>query len=104
MTEISPINFFKAYQSNLNFKIIDVRELYDYERYHIYSSINIPLSLLLEKHYLFLNKKYIYYIICKNGAKSRIASEYLESIGYQAINIIGGLDAWPGNFANGTEY
>ena len=50
MDEISPIKFFKYYQKNINFKIIDIRDTRDFELYHIVDSINIPYSILIEKH------------------------------------------------------
>ena len=46
MDEISPIKFFKYYQKNINFKIIDIRDTRDFELYHIVDSINIPYSIL----------------------------------------------------------
>ena len=97
MKEISPINFFKIYQRK-KIKIIDVRDVKEFENYHINGSLNIPLSLLCEKHYLFLNKNYIYYIICKNGNLSKKATITLEHNGYNVINVIGGLDAWIGAY------
>ena len=66
MDEISPIKFFKYYQKNINFKIIDIRDTRDFELYHIVDSINIPYSILIEKHHLFLNCNHTYFIICKN--------------------------------------
>ena len=70
MDEISPIKFFKYYQKNINFKIIDIRDTRDFELYHIVDSINIPYSILIEKHHLFLNCNHTYFIICKNGNTS----------------------------------
>ena len=40
MKEISPILFFKLYQKTSNRRIIDVREPYDYEQYHLIYSYN----------------------------------------------------------------
>lgn len=97
MKEISPINFFKVYQRK-KVKIIDVRDVKDFEKYHINGALNIPLSLLCDKHYLFLNRNYIYYIICKNGTLSKKATITLEQNGYNVINVIGGLDAWIGAY------
>ena len=62
MKEISPINFFKIYQRK-RIRIIDVRDVKDFEYYHIEGSQNVPLNLLCDKPFLFLNKRYIYYII-----------------------------------------
>ena len=97
MKEISPINFFKIYQRK-KIKVIDVRDVKDYDLYHIKGSLNIPLSLLCDKPYLFLNKKYVYYIICKNGSLSKLATVSLENSGYNVINVMGGLDSWVGSY------
>lgn len=96
MNEISPINFFKYYQNHFNMKIIDIRKTNEYEKYHIQDSTNIPYHLLLEKHNLFMNHYHTYFIICKNGNLSYQASKYLSMLGYNVVNVIGGIDNWKG--------
>ena len=78
MNEISPIKFFKYYQKNLNFKIIDIRDSRDFEQYNRY-------------------KKYTYFIMCKNGNNSYQATRFLSRLGYNVINVIGGIDHWMGS-------
>ena len=97
MNEISPIQFFKYYQTHLNFKTLAIRETKSFDEYHIVDAINIPYHLLMEKHQLFMNKKQIYFIICKNGDKSYHATKYLMRLGYRVINVIGGIDHWMGS-------
>ncbi len=97
MDEISPILFFKYYQKNLHFKIIDIRNTKDFELYHIEDSVNIPYQLLIEKHYLFLNTTHTYFIICKNGDKSYHACKLLCRLGYHVVNVIGGIDHFMGS-------
>lgn len=104
MREISPIDFFKVYQKTPSLRIIDVRDTFEFEKYHLNDSLNIPLALLYEKHYLFLNKKHVYYVICKNGSQSKLATRFLESNGYHAINVIGGLDHWMGSYNLNSFY
>lgn len=94
MKEISPILFFKLYQKSNNIRIIDVRDSFQFEQYHLINSINIPADLLYDKYYLFLNMRTTYYILCKNGAISKQVTLYLENLGYKVINVIGGLDCW----------
>ena len=98
MKEISPINFFKLYQKSKNLRIIDVRDAYDFEHYHLESTTNIPLNLLCTKYYLFLNKEYCYYLICEDGEKSKKATVYLDKLGYQVINVLGGLNRWASSY------
>ncbi len=102
MEEISPINFFKFYQDNHSFKIIDIRNTKDYELYHIDNSVNIPYKLLIDKHKLFLNYHNTYFILCKNGDISYLASKYLSKLGYHVVNVIGGIDHFKGRVV--TKY
>lgn len=95
--DLTSIDFFKYYQNNLNFKIIDIRSTNEFEEYHIIDAINIPYNLLMEKHHLFMNKYQTYYIICKNGTKSYHATKYLMRLGYNVVNVIGGIDHWIGS-------
>lgn len=44
-----------------------------------------------------MNKYQTYYIICKNGTKSYHATKYLMRLGYNVINVIGGIDHWIGS-------
>lgn len=92
MKELSPTLFFKVYQKTRNIRIIDVRDAYDFNQYHLTYSVNIPAQLLYDKHNLFLNKRTTYYIICRNGEISKKVTKFLDENGYQVINIIGGLD------------
>ena len=104
MNEVSVNNFYKIYQQELNVKIIDVRDISEYDEYHIHGAVNIPLSLILEKHHLFVNKKYHYYIICKNGTRSKTASIALSKLGYNITNVIGGVERWPGLFVRTKRF
>lgn len=96
MNEISTIAFFKIYQTTSNWRLIDVRDPLEYDESHISGAMNIPLSLLIDKHFLFINQNKHYYIICKNGTRSYTASTILDNLGYNVTNIVGGMSRWPG--------
>lgn len=96
MREISTITFFKIFQTTSTWRLIDVRDPNEFDEAHIMGAINIPLSLLVEKHFLFINKTKHYYIICKNGSRSLTATSHLDNLGYQVTNIVGGMSRWPG--------
>lgn len=98
MNEISIKDFYKIYQTKSSWRLIDVREPSEYDEAHIADAINIPLSLLLEKHFLFLNRNKNYYIICKNGSRSFTATSFLEKEGYTVTNVVEGIIRWPGRF------
>jgi len=104
MNEISTYQFFLLYQTKNNIKLIDVRESYEYDQYHIDGSQNIPLQLLLDKHHLFVNSLNHYYLICHNGAKSRIAAIFLANQGIAATSIVGGISRWPGRLVKTAKY
>ena len=43
-----------------------------------------------------LNKNQEYIIVCRSGGRSARAVQFLESYGFQAINMVGGMLAWEG--------
>ncbi|UNT71641.1 rhodanese-like domain-containing protein (plasmid) [Bacillus sp. N447-1] len=75
--------------------IIDVREVEEVVEGKIPKSLHIPLGLLeYRMHELDKNKEYI--IVCRSGGRSSRAVQFLESYGYQVINMNGGMLAWKG--------
>ncbi|OLO28514.1 rhodanese [Alkalihalophilus pseudofirmus] len=81
-----------------NPNIIDVREVDEVAAGKIPGSLNIPLGLLeFRMHELDKAKEYI--IVCRSGARSAMATNFLESHGYNVINMIGGMIEWKGNVA-----
>ncbi len=77
-------------------KIIDVREISEYEAGHIPGSLNLPLSGLGET-YTTLKKEKEYYLICQSGGRSAMAGDFLGSEGFNVTNILGGMGSWPGD-------
>lgn len=43
-----------------------------------------------------LDKKKEYIIVCRSGGRSGRAVQFLESYGFRAINMVGGMLAWEG--------
>ncbi len=41
-----------------------------------------------------LNKNQEYIIVCRSGGRSARAVQFLESYGFQVINVVGGMLAW----------
>lgn len=76
---------------NDDIHLIDVREPYEFEREHIQQAINIPLSALQQFNG---DKDITYYIICKSGNRSKKATQFLNELGYKAINVTGGMNHW----------
>ncbi|AUB62115.1 rhodanese-like domain-containing protein [Bacillus thuringiensis] len=75
--------------------IVDVREVEEVAEGRIPEACNIPLRLL-EFRMHELDKKKEYIIVCRSGGRSGRAVQFLESYGFQAINMIGGMLAWEG--------
>lgn len=75
--------------------IIDVREVEEVEAGKIPGAIHIPLGLL-EFRMNELDKSKEYIMVCRSGARSGRAYQFLESHGYNVINMTGGMLDWEG--------
>ena len=80
--------------SNVNGKIIDIRDLSKYKNGHIDGAINIPYDELISYHSRYLNKDDVYYIYCQRGVTSRLCMQILCSFGYKVYSLMGGYDAY----------
>ena len=71
--------------------LIDIREKYEYILGNIKRSINIPYNYLMivPSEYLSMDKKY--YIYCDSGTKSRKLCLHLSNLGYNVIDLAGGI-------------
>ncbi|WP_456276240.1 rhodanese-like domain-containing protein [Bacillus sp. AK128] len=75
--------------------IIDVREVDEVSTGKIPGAIHIPLGLL-EFRMNELEKSKEYIMVCRSGARSGRATQFLESYGYNVTNMTGGMLAWEG--------
>ncbi|MFB9325135.1 rhodanese-like domain-containing protein [Paenibacillus aurantiacus] len=83
-------------------QILDVRELAEWEAGHIAGAISIPLGELPRRHTeLGIGLETL--IVCRSGNRSGLACEILESLGYEVINLTGGLLAWRGDLVTGSS-
>lgn len=74
-------------------QLLDVREPWEYQLVHLENSHLVPLSQLtygLNN----LNKDLPVVVICHHGIRSAHACYLLERLGFQAINLTGGIDRW----------
>ena len=75
--------------------IIDVREVDEITAGEIPRAVNIPLGLVeFRMHELDRSQEYI--MVCQWGGRSGRATQFLESHGYNVINMQGGMLAWEG--------
>ncbi|WML50633.1 rhodanese-like domain-containing protein [Neobacillus sp. PS3-34] len=75
--------------------IIDVREVSEVQAGKIPGAMNIPLGLI-EFRMQELDKNNDYIIVCRSGARSSQATNFLEYQGYKVTNMTGGMLAWEG--------
>lgn len=95
MKEISAKEVQQALADGQMLKIIDVREVDEVQAGHIPGMMNMPLGLL-EFRMNELNKNEPYIIVCRSGARSGRATQFLESQGFDVTNMVGGMLAWEG--------
>lgn len=78
------------------FTILDVREPDEWASGHIRGAKHIPLGELESRHKE-IDKKEEIVVVCRSGGRSSVACELLAAIGYNAINMPGGMMAWQGD-------
>lgn len=77
-----------------NIDIIDIRDPDEYNDGHIPTSINIPNDKIMINPEYYLNKSKQYYIYCQYGKTSIKTCIYLNKVGYNVINLIGGYQKY----------
>ncbi|OGX78329.1 rhodanese [Exiguobacterium sp. SH31] len=75
--------------------LIDVRETDEFAGGHIKQAKNVPLSEFSAKVDELDRTKPIH-VICAAGGRSMNASAYLDSLGFDVINVDGGMMSWTG--------
>ncbi|WP_166871933.1 MULTISPECIES: rhodanese-like domain-containing protein [unclassified Salinibacterium] len=73
--------------------IIDVREQNEYQAARVEGVTLIPLSEFQERIGE-LPADETLYIMCASGARSARVAQYLEQNGIDAVNVVGGIQAW----------
>ncbi len=73
--------------------VIDVRETDEYESGHVPGALHVALGAVPE-HVDVFRTETVSYIICRSGARSRRAAEYLAEQGIETINVAGGTLDW----------
>ena len=77
----------------LGAKLIDVREVHEFEAGHVAQAALIPLQTVPDHVDDFRDTNPVY-VICLSGARSRRVCEFLAQQGIEAINVAGGMIAW----------
>ena len=73
--------------------LIDVREPEEWEAGHAPGARHIPLAELPDRlGELDASDRIV--VICRSGGRSALATEWLTEAGFDAANLIGGMQAW----------
>lgn len=73
--------------------IVDVREAYEFATGHLPGAINVPMSAL-PGTYRDLPMDRRLYLVCEVGVRSGQATDALAAAGWDAVNVVGGTQAW----------
>lgn len=76
--------------------LLDVRQPEEYEAGHLEGSINIPLRELGKNLNLLPALDAEIVVICKGGTRAMLGGSTLQFLGYNALILKGGYDAWVG--------
>jgi len=95
MKTIDPQEVQARLEAGEQLNIIDVREADEVAEGKIPQAIHIPLGLV-EFKMNELDKNEEYFVVCHAGGRSARAVQFLESQGYNATNVNGGMLAWEG--------
>ena len=86
----------KRRDNNPKICLIDVRELHEWNNFHIPGALHIPkdeLASCLEAKFPDQNQPL--YLYCKGGMRSLYAANYLSQAGYKEVySVDGGVDEW----------
>jgi rhodanese-related sulfurtransferase/rubrerythrin len=94
---------FMAQRPHDAFNLIDVRQPKEYEKRHIPGAQLIPISEL-DQRLGEVDPSKPTLVYCAVGGRSRIAAQMLSGKGFDnVINIAGGIKAWDGHVAVGTQ-
>jgi len=73
--------------------LLDVREPDEWTAGHAPGAVHIPLGEL-DARVAEVPRDRAIVAVCRSGARSGKATEYLRAAGYDAVNLAGGMKAW----------
>jgi rhodanese-related sulfurtransferase len=73
--------------------LLDVREPYEIEICNVKGSLFIPMNEI-PQNFEQLDKEKRYAVMCHSGVRSLYVSNYLNSLGYSTLNVVGGIERW----------
>ena len=92
---VTPLELKKMRTDGKTLRLIDVRELDEWNAVHIEGAELIPLSQFQEQATAKLEADETIVLYCHHGMRSARAQGYLMGQGYKnVLNLTGGIDAW----------
>ena len=83
----------KKMLKNKEVVLVDVREPHEIEICNVKGSLFIPMNKI-PQHLERLDKETRYAVMCHSGVRSLYVANYLNSLGYIALNVVGGIEKW----------
>jgi len=77
-------------------ELLDIREPYEYAGGSIKTAKNIPMGDLLAAPEKYMAKDKTYYIVCQSGGRSARTAGALAKMGYDVVNVSGGVGSYTG--------
>ena len=80
-----------------DYLFLDVRSIEEHKVKAIPNTPNIPVQELenrIDELKIYRDKKIIVY--CRSGNRSKLGTDILTKNGYEAVNLIGGMNQWEG--------
>ncbi len=90
---IDPVELSERLVSGEPLVLLDVRAGWEHETAHLEGSKLIPLQTL-HNHTHELDRTAEIVVYCHLGARSLMAAQYLQQVGFKARSLHGGIDLW----------
>jgi rhodanese-related sulfurtransferase len=74
-------------------RLVDVRETHEYTDGHVPGAVLVPLGVVADHVDAFRGDGPTY-VICRSGARSMRAAEFVAQHGVDVVNVAGGTLAW----------
>ena len=100
LEEVNPADVLSETKEQINY--LDVRMQTEFDEEHIPDAIHIPLDELRNR-YPELDRSKEYHVYCLLGARSATAAFLMNSQGFKAKSLKGGILNWPGPLNEGKE-
>lgn len=91
MTSIT-MQDFNLLRNESDLDILDIRDTNAFDETHLEGALSIPATSL-PNELAKLDKNKIYFVISYSGRRSEVIARFLETQGYKAVHVIGGMKA-----------